>query len=318
MNNEKFKFIDNELTLNLPDYASIEDVWLTIDELSNLFSLNIPMIKRHIADLVASKEIDKDKSVKTIKKSYKVLNNEFIHDVEIYDFDAIIALGFKVGTKKGITFRAWANKILKDYLVKGYAFDKRKADSLNKIININNDIENKNIDKDILDLKEVIDKYTEGLDLLDDYDHQRLDKPGGNETTYRLSYPIARKIIDSLKFNESSDLFGVEKEEGKLGGIIASIYQSAYGKDLYQTVEDKAAHLLYFLIKDHPFVDGCKRIAATLFLEFLNRNKCLVDEGNLIISNNTLVAVCLLTAESRPEEMDMIINVIMHFLLNHE
>lgn len=117
-----------------------------------------------------------------------------------------------------------------------------------------------------------------------------------------------------MKFNNDSNLFGIEKEKGKLNGIFEAIYQNIFNTEVYPTIEDKAAHLLYFLVKDHPFVDGCKRIAATLFLEFLNKNKRLINNGKLIISNNTLVAITLLTAESRPEEMEVIVNVIMHLL----
>ena len=117
-----------------------------------------------------------------------------------------------------------------------------------------------------------------------------------------------------MKFNNDSNLFGVEKENGKLNGILEAVYQNVFGTELYPTLEDKAAHLLYFLVKDHPFADGCKRIGATLFLEFLNKNKRLVKDGKLIISNNTLVAITLLTAESKPDEMEIIINVIMHLL----
>ena len=167
---------------------------------------------------------------------------------------------------------------------------------------------------DSCELTEVIKTYTNALDLLDDYDHQRLEKPKGNETIYKIEYNEARKIIDSMKFNNDSNLFGVEKENGKLNGILEAVYQNVFGTELYQTIEDKAAHLLYFLVKDHPFADGCKRIAATLFLEFLNKNKRLVKNGKLVISNNTLVAITLLTAESKPDEMEIMINVIMHLL----
>ncbi|MCR4661854.1 MAG: Fic family protein [Clostridia bacterium] len=168
------------------------------------------------------------------------------------------------------------------------------------------------------ELSEVIKTYTNALDLLDDYDHQRINKPKGNETIYRLEYDEARKIIDSMKFNNDSTLFGLEKEKGKLEGILETIYQNVFGTELYPTLEDKAAHLLYFLVKDHPFADGCKRIAATLFLEFLNKNKRLIRNGKIIISNNTLVAITLLTAESNPEEMELMVNVIMHLLIEED
>ena len=164
-------------------------------------------------------------------------------------------------------------------------------------------------------LVNVINEYTKALDLLDDYDHQCVLKPNGRKTVYRLEYDECRKIIDSMKFGDTSQVFGVEKEQGKLNGILAAIYQDVFGQEVYSSLEEKAAHLLYFLVKDHPFVDGCKRIAATLFLEFLNRNNALVKSGKMIISNDTLVAITVLTAESKPEEMDVVIKLIMNFLI---
>lgn len=170
------------------------------------------------------------------------------------------------------------------------------------------------VNSKILKLSEIMTKYTTALDILDDYDHQRLTKIKGNKSTYEMQYKEARDIINSMKFNSNSNLFGVEKEYGKLNGILEAIHQNIFGQELYPSVEDKAAHLLYFLVKDHPFADGCKRIAATLFLEFLNKNNLLFKNGKFIISNNTLVAITLLTAESKPNEMDMIINVIINLL----
>lgn len=161
----------------------------------------------------------------------------------------------------------------------------------------------------------MVNEYTKALDLLDDYDHQCVSKPNGRKTVYRLEYDECRKIIDSMKFGDTSQVFGVEKEQGKLNGILAAIYQDVFGQEVYSSLEEKAAHLLYFLVKDHPFVDGCKRIAATLFLEFLNRNNALVKSGKMIISNDTLVAITVLTAESKPEEMDVVIKLIMNFLI---
>lgn len=172
---------------------------------------------------------------------------------------------------------------------------------------------NRFIDEE-LQLHEVINEYSKALDLLDDYDHHNVTKPIGNETIYELKYDEARLIIDSMKFNDTSSLFGVEKENGKLDGILQTIYQDVFETKLYPSIEEKAAHLLYFIVKDHPFIDGCKRIAATLFLQFLNKNKRLFINGKLSISNNTLVAITLLTAESKPEEKNVIINVIMHLL----
>lgn len=148
--------------------------------------------------------------------------------------------------------------------------------------------------------------------LLDDYDHGLLSKPEGTDFIYRLSYQECRELIDKMKFD--SDVFGIEKEEGKLNGILAAVYQNVFGQELYPSIEEKAANLLYFLIKDHPFADGCKRIGATIFLEFLNKNNHLIIEGTLIISNSALVAITLMIAESRPEEKETMVSLVMNFL----
>ena len=176
---------------------------------------------------------------------------------------------------------------------------------------------NKRIDFDDTERDELIDvvnTYADALDMLDSYDHQCLVKPKGHQTIARLDYADCRKIIDSMRFGATSTVFGLEKEEGKLSGILAAVYQNVFGKEVYPSLEEKAAHLLYFLVKDHPFADGCKRIAATLFLEFLNRNHALVRDGNMVIANETLVAITILTAESRPEEKDIMIKLLMNFL----
>lgn len=165
-------------------------------------------------------------------------------------------------------------------------------------------------------LIDVIKEYSYGLDILDRYDHQKLDKPNGTKSIYALTYDDAILIINKMKYYGTSDVFGKEKEKGKLKGILDIINQNVFGKEVYKSFEDKAAHLLYFLVKDHPFVDGCKRIAATLFLEYLNRNNKLIKDGEFVISNKTLASITLLTAESKPEDMEIIINVIMHFLLD--
>lgn len=160
----------------------------------------------------------------------------------------------------------------------------------------------------------VLESYSKGLDLLDRYDHQTLKKPLGRTATYKLTYDECRKMIDSMSFGDSSDVFGVEKGEGKLEGILKNVEQEVFGEELFSTIEEKSAHLLYYLIKDHPFVDGCKRISATLFLEYLNKNNALMRKGKLIISNETLAAMTILIAESRADEKDAMIKLIMNFL----
>lgn len=155
---------------------------------------------------------------------------------------------------------------------------------------------------------EILNKYEDALHLLDQYDHQEVEQIKGNPSSFHLEYKEARDIINSMSFNNSSSVFGVEKEHGKLNGILEAIEQTAFGENVYSSLEEKASNLLYFLIKDHPFVDGCKRIAASLFIIYLHKNNAL------FISNGTLVALVLLIAESKPEEKDMIIKVIMSIL----
>lgn len=309
---EVVKFNDNDFELDVKADFTNETVWLTQEEMALLFDVDRTRIVRHINNIYLEGELSKDSTC--AENAHMGTLGVQNYRVKIYNLDMIISVGYRVKSKRGIIFRRWANSVLKDYLIKGYAINKRRMDALNKTIEIQNKMLANVLDIDFLELEKVINTYTNALDLLDDYDHQRLTKPNGNEIVYRLNYKEARNIIDSMKFNNDSNLFGLEKEEGKLNGIFEAVYQNVFNTELYPTLEDKAAHLLYFLVKDHPFVDGCKRIAATLFLELLNKNKRLVNKGKLIISNNTLIAITLLAAESRPEEMETIVNVIMHLL----
>ena len=314
---EKFevvKFVDDDFELDVRTDVKNETVWLTQDEMAVLFDVDRTRIVRHINNIYVDGELPVDSTCAENAQVQFEGNRKVTRKIKIYNLDMIISVGYRVKSQRGIVFRTWANKILKEYLIQGYSINQKRLDKLNKVIDIQNKMLASALNIDTYELSEVIKTYTNALDLLDDYDHQRLNKPKGNDTVYKIEYDEARSIINSMKFNNDSNLFGVEKEQGKLNGILEAVYQNVFGTELYPTLEDKAAHLLYFLVKDHPFIDGCKRIAATLFLEFLNKNKRLVRNGKLIISNNTLVAITLLTAESKPEEMDIIVNVIMHLL----
>ncbi len=310
------KFVDNDFELDVRTDKVNDTVWLNTEEISLLFGRDYKTIRKHINNAL-KEELDEKVVVAKFANTTKhgaIESKTQTHEVDYYNLDMIISVGYRVKSQRGIIFRRWANKVLKEYLIQGYSINNKRLEKLNKVIDIQNKMLASALNIDSYELTEVIKTYTNALDLLDDYDHQRLEKPKGNETIYKIEYNEARKIIDSMKFNNDSNLFGVEKENGKLNGILEAVYQNVFGTELYPTIEDKAAHLLYFLVKDHPFADGCKRIAATLFLEFLNKNKRLVKNGKLVISNNTLVAITLLTAESKPDEMEIIINVIMHLL----
>lgn len=310
---ELVKFTDNNFEINVRADIDNVTVWLTQKEMALLFEVSIDNISLHIKNILKENELD----ISSIEESSVVQiegNRKVNRRIKIYNLDMIISVGYRVKSQKGILFRKWANKILKEYLIQGYSINQKRISALNKTIEIQNKMLASSLNIEQEALVNVIEEYTKALDLLDNYDHQCLIKPKGNESIYKLTYSDCRTIIDSMKFKTTSSVFGVEKEEGKLNGILAAVYQNVFGQEVYPSLEEKAAHLLYFLVKDHPFADGCKRIAATLFLEFLNKNHALIKGGKKIIANDTLVAITVLTAESRPEEKDVMIKLIMNFL----
>ncbi len=309
MKNEIIKFVNDELELDVVVSPEKETVWLTQKQIELLFNVKHATVSEHIANILASKELD-ETSVGFSDKSSGG------RKPKLYNLDMIISVGYRVNSKQGIIFRKWATSILKDYMLTGYAINQRRLEALNKTVSIQSRMlaSALNIEED--DVLKAISLYTEGLSLLDDYDHQQLSKPKGNKATYVLTYKECREIIDKMALEFDTAVFGIEKEKGKLEGIIASIYQTAFGHEVYPTIEEKAANLLYFLIKDHPFADGCKRIGASIFLYFLDKTNRLIVNGKQTMSNSALVAITLLTAESRPDEKDVIVKLIMNFLVN--
>lgn len=216
--------------------------------------------------------------------------------------------------KKATLFRRWTTSVLKDYMIKGYALNQKRLDVLNKTILIQSRMLASTLNIEEKEVFSVIEAYSHALTLLDDYDHGTIPKQKGATTIYRITYVECRHLIDSMKYGDFSDIFGVEKEVGKLNGILAAVYQNVFGTELYPSIEEKVANLLYFLIKDHPFVDGCKRIGASIFLEFLNKNKHLIVDGKQMISDSALVAITLMIAQSRPEEKETMVKLVMNFL----
>ncbi|WP_455524813.1 RhuM family protein [Holdemanella biformis] len=234
--------------------------------------------------------------------------------VPFYSLDIIISVGYRVKSQNGVIFRKWATSILHDFMIKGYAMNKNRLDVLNKTIAIQSRMLASTLNIEEKEVLNVIEAYSNALTLLDDYDHGTIPKPDGIASVYKLTYEECREMIDSMKYGNYSDVFGVEKELGKLNGIIAAVYQNVFETELYPSIEEKAANLLYFLIKDHPFVDGCKRIGASIFLEFLNKNKHLIIDGKQIISDSALVAITLMIAQSRPDEKETMVKLVMNFL----
>ena len=305
------RFTDNDFELDVRADSENETVWLAQKEMAVLFNVTVDNISLHIRNILREGELDDS----VVEESSVTAIDGKKYITKLYNLDMIIAVGCRVKSKRGIVFRKWAIKVIKEHLVQGYSINQKRLETLNKTVDIQTRMlaYSLNIDKE--ELSKVINEYTRALDLLDNYDHQTLVKPKGEKAAYVMSYQEARDIIDSMKFNEMSDVFGVEKEQGKLNGIIEQVYQNVFGQELYPSIEEKAAHLLYFLVKDHPFADGCKRIAATLFINFLFRNNHLYRNNKQIISNEALVAITILTAESNPNEMDIIINLIMNLLV---
>ena len=308
MSNEVVIFKNGELELEVNITPEKETVWLTQDQMSSLFDTARSSIAYHINNIFKEGELVKETSVEIFDRSQRKASRPPMY----YNLDVIISVGYRVKSQRGIAFRKWATSILKDYMIKGYTINQKKLDALHKTVEIQTRILASTLELDEKEVLNVIETYANALSLLDDYDHGLLSKPEGTDFIYRLSYQECRELIDKMKFD--SDVFGIEKEEGKLNGILAAVYQNVFGQELYPSIEEKAANLLYFLIKDHPFADGCKRIGATIFLEFLNKNNHLIIEGTPIISNSALVAITLMIAESRPEEKETMISLVMNFL----
>lgn len=310
MTNDIVIFKNGELELEVTVSEDRENVWLSQRQIAELFNVDRTRVTRHINNIYKDGELD-EKSTCAENAHMGSLGVQKYSN-KIYNLDMILAVGYRVKSPNGIIFRKWATSILKDYMIKGYAVNEKRLEILNKTIDIQTKMLASTLELDESEVLNVIEAYQNALSLLDDYDHGSLSKPKGTDSIYRLTYEECRKLIDKMRFE--SAVFGVEKEEGKLNGILAAVYQNVFGQELYPSIEEKAANLLYFLIKDHPFADGCKRIGATIFLEFLNKNHHLIINGKQIISDSALVAITLMIAESRPEEKETMVKLVMNFL----
>ena len=277
--------------------------------MADLFDRDVKTIGKHINN--ALKE-ELDNSV--VANFATTASDGKSYNVEHYSLDMIISVGYRVKSKRGIEFRRWANDVLKQYIMKGYAVNEKRLAAVNKTVEIQSKIIANTLDIEEAEVLRAVNLYTDALVLLDQYDHQSLNKPEGNKPVYRITYEDCRNMINHMEDSFSSDVFGVEKEAGKVEGILAAVYQDVFGGEVYPSLEEKAANLLYFMIKDHPFADGCKRIAASLFLEFLDKNGALIRDGHKVISDGALVAITLMIAESNPEEKDIMTTLVMNLL----
>ena len=259
MKNEIVLFTDGDINLEVELSPELETVWLTQKQMEELFDVKHATVSEHISNILSSGELD-GTSVGFSDKSSGG------RKPKIYNLDMILSVGYRVNSKRGIAFRRWANSVLKQYVIQGYAINEKRLQALERTVDIQTKMLACTLEVEESDILKAVTSYTDALMLLDQYDHQSLKKPVGNRPIYKITY------------------------------------------------EEKAANLLYFMIKDHPYADGCKRIAASLFLEFLARNNALYRDDNKIISDGALVAIMLMIAESRPEEKDIMMNLVMNFL----
>ena len=301
-----FENQDVKLEVNMNE----ETVWLTQSQMTKLFKVKQNTIAEHISNIFQEGELDERTSIGISDKSAGG------RKPKLYNLDVIISVGYRVKSQNGVIFRKWATSILKEYMLKGYAINQKRLEYLEKtvkLIDIAGRIDQKLDGDEAQGIIKVINNYSNALNLLDNYDHRTVSKPIGTKTKKQIKYEDCINIINKLKFNSNSDLFALERDKG-LKSIIGNLYQSFDGEDVYKSIEEKAANLLYLITKNHTFIDGNKRIAATLFIYFLDFYNILYKDNKQVIDNNTLVAVTLLIAESNPKEKEILIDLVMNFL----
>ena len=298
-----------------------DTVWLTQKQMAELFQKDIRTVNEHIKNIFGEGELS---SRSVIRKFRITASDGKKYDTTHYNLDVIISVGYRVKSLRGTQFRIWATNVLRKHLVDGYTINEKRLkaqqDKINELQNAVRLLGNIELLEGVSDeakgIVQIISEYSRALNILDDFDHQRLASPKGTKKSkYKLTYEEARSIIEQMKkkFRDSA-LVGQEKDKS-FQGSIGAIYQTFDGKDVYPTTEDKAAHLLYFVTKNHSFVDGNKRIAAALFICFLQRNGILLGkDGNKRIDDNALVALTLMIAASKPSEKDIMIKVILNLL----
>lgn len=314
---------DNQVTLEVK--FEQDTVWLAQKQIAALFNVDRSVITKHLRNIFVSNELDQDS---VCAKIAHTAADGKVYETAFYNLDAIISLGYRVNSKRATQFRIWATSILKNHLVDGYTLNERrlqeqtrKLQALQKTIKLIGSMKDrKELDyKEAMGLIEVINDYNYALGLLDDYDYKRLKiAKTSKDEKFILTYPAAAKVVDELvkRFGGSS-LFGKVKDQS-FKSSIASIYQTFDGKDLYPSIEEKAASLLYFIVKNHSFIDGNKRVAASLFLWFLEKNGILYrKDGSKRLADNALVALTLMIAESGPAERDVIVTLVVN-LINKE
>ena len=303
-----FDSSDGEVSLDVTVDVESEDVWLNRQQMSLLFGRDVKTIGKHIGN--ALKEELSNSADSVVAKFATTATDGKTYQVEYYNLDVIISVGYRVKSQRGVEFRRWATGVLRRYVMDGVAENKRRLQQLSQAVQVIRRLPGGLESAQILD---IVQAYAPALDLLDDYDHQRIDRPVGEHPIYVLGYEECMNLIQSMRFARESDIFGVEKDDS-FRSSIAAIYQSFDGKDLYPSIQEKAANLLYFVVKNHSFHDGNKRIAACLFLYFLGRNGILFVDGVKAVDDSTLVAMTIMIAESRPDEKEAMVSLVMNFI----
>ncbi len=317
-----YKSADNKVQVTVS--LDKETVWLDAHQIAKVFDIDRTVIVKHINNIYKTSELSEEL---TCAKIAQVAADGKVRKMNIYNLDMIISVGYRVNSKRATQFRVWATKTLKDYLVKGYAVnEKRLLEADNKFKELQSAVDflrqkskNELLAGQEQEILNLLADYSKTLTLLEQYDKEKLSTSKSGKGKFVLNYEVGVKVIEEIKKElivkkEAADLFGVDNRDS-LAGILGSILQTFDKKELYPSIEEKAAHLLYFIIKDHPFVDGNKRIGSFLFVYFLDKNKYLYREvGDKKINDNALTALSLLIAVSDPKEKDKLIKIITNLI----
>jgi prophage maintenance system killer protein len=295
-----------------------ESVWLSLNQMADLFERDKSVISRHLRNVYKTGELKRSSTVAFSATVQEEGGRQVERRIEFYNLDAILSVGYRVNSKRGTQFRIWATRVLHEHLIRGYSVNERRLKELNQAVRLIADVAERRAltGEEATALLRVVADYSFALDLLDAYDRQAVGPARGTRGPVNgITLEEARKTVNRLRQHyRASSLFGQERDKSLVGSL-QGVFQTFEGKDLYPTLEAKAAHLLYFLVKNHPFVDGNKRIAATLFLWFLEKNAALYrSDSTKRIADNALVAMTLLIAESRPQEKDLLTRVLVHLI----
>lgn len=297
-----FESNDQEVTISVN--LDSQTVWLTQAQMAQLFDRSIGVVSRHIKNVFAEGELDQKSNLHILQKCSSD------RPTTLYSLDVIISVGYRVKSQRGVEFRRWATNVLHRYIIQGHVENERRLEQLGTVAQI---IERLPEDLGSREILDIVESYIDVFKLLDEYDRESIDRPKGQTGIYALEYELCMNLISQMRGRFASDLFGLEKDES-FRSSISVINQSFGGQDLYPSVQEKAANLLYLIIKNHSFLDGNKRIGCSLFLYYLDRNGLLFRGLDKRIADSTLVAVALMIAESRPEEKESMVSLVMNFL----